>query len=186
MILDFFGQFTGGTASPGNSDNATDSPTTGTQTSSLQVDLGVGSASNPQIPVAGSGGGARDLGVGDQPALKLMVDVEVAFTGGTSLQVNIQGAPDSGSYTPGSFTTFASGAVVAEASLVAGARLLEIDLPRPTPGIAIPRYLQLQYISVGTHGAGKLRGNVVLDRIDQPGSQTGTLSGYVPGVTVPN
>ena len=39
MILDYFVQFTGGSAAPGNNNQATDSPTTGTQTSSNQIDL---------------------------------------------------------------------------------------------------------------------------------------------------
>lgn len=191
MILDFLAQFTGGTTAPGSSDNINDAPTTGTQTSSLIMDLGIGleTLTNPLgsgIPAPAQGGGARDLGVGDDPSMKIMVDVTTTFTGGTSLQVNVQGAPDSGSGAPGSFTTYASGPVIAEAQLVQGARLLEIDLPRPPAGVAFPRFLQLQYVSVGTHGAGKIRGNLVLDRIDQPGSQSGALSGYPAGVNIAN
>lgn len=191
MILDFLNQFTGGTTAPGNSDNATDSPTTGTQTSSLVVDLGVGlqTTTNPSgvgIPSAAAGAGARDLGVGDHPSIKIMVEVTTAFASGTSLAINIQGAPDSGTGTQGTYTTYVSGPVIAEAALVAGARLLEIDLPRPPAGVALPRYLRLQYVTVGTHTAGAIRGNAVLDRFDQVGSQTGVLSGYPAGVTVAN
>jgi hypothetical protein len=186
MILDSFAQFTGGSASPGNNDGSTDSPTTGTQTSSNQWDLGVGTTSNPALPSFASGGGARDLAVGDKPSLKILVEVTTAFTGGTNLQVNLQGAPDNGSGAPGSFTTFITGPTVVEANLVIGARLLEIDLARPPAAVAIPRFLQLQYVSSGTHGAGKLRGNVILDRFDYPGSQTGVLSGYTPGITIAN
>lgn len=191
MILDFLNQFTGGTTAPGNSDNISDSPTTGTQTSSLVVDLGIGleTLTNPLgvgIPAPSAGGGARDIGVGDDPAIKVMVDVLVAFASGTSLQINLQGAPDSGSGNPGSFTTYVSGPVIAEAQLVAGARLLEIDVPRPPAGVVLPRFLQLQYVTVGTHSAGKIRANLVDTRIDQPGSQTGVLSGYPPGITIAN
>lgn len=191
MILDFLAQFTGGTTAPGNSDNISDSPTTGTQTSSLIVDIGVGlqttaNASGLAIPGVAAGAGARDLGIADTPAIKIMVDVTTTFTGGTSLAINIQGAPDSGSGTTGTFTTYVSGPVIAEAQLIAGARLLEIDLPRPPANIALPRYLQLQYVTVGTHGAGKLRANAVIDRFDQIGSQTGTLSGYPAGINIAN
>src|SRR5215813_5638291 len=131
MILDFYAQFTGGTTGVGNSDNITDSPTTGTQTSSVQVDIGVGleTVTNPlgaAIPTPAGGAGARDLGVGDTPSLKILVEVVNTFTGGTNLQVNIQGAPDNGSGSPGSYTVYATGPVVVEANLVAGARLLEI------------------------------------------------------------
>ena len=78
----------------------TDLPTTGTQAASNIVDLG-----GPALPGSASGGGARDLGVGDDPALKLSALVTTAITGGTSLQLQLQGAPDNGSGAPGSYTT---------------------------------------------------------------------------------
>ena len=186
MILDAFAQFTGASGGVGNNDGATDSPTTGTQTSSNILDLGVGSTSNPALPSSASGGGARDLGTGDKPSIKVLAEVTTAFAGGTNIQVNLQGAVDNGSGAPGSFTTYVSGPVVVEANLIVGARLLEIDVPRPPAGVAFPRFLQLQYVSSGTHNAGKIRGALVLDRIDQVGSQTGTLGGYAPGITVAN
>lgn len=182
MILDSLFQF---------SLAAGDSPTTGTQTSGNIVDIGVGlqTTANPSglaIPGVAAGAGARDLGIGDDPAMKILVEVVTTFTGGTSLAINVQGAPDNGSGAPGAFTTYASGPVIAEAQLIAGAQLFDIDIPRPPAGVALPRYLQLQYVTVGTHGAGTLKAWAVLDRFDQIGSNTGILSGYVPGVTVPN
>ena len=182
MILDFLFQFTLA---------AGDSPTTGTQVSGNAVYIGVGlqGAANPSglaIPGVAAGAGARDLGIGDDPALKVLVEVLTAFTGGTSLQVNLQGAPDSGTGTEGTYTTYVSGPVIAEANLIVGSRLLEIDIPRPPAGVALPRYLRLQYVTVGTHGAGSLKGWAVLDRFDQPLGTTGALSGYVPGITIPN
>lgn len=187
MIIDGFFLFTGGTTTPGNSDGKTDSPTTGTQTSSNQVDLGVGTVANPAIPALAANVGGRDLGIGDDPAMKLLVDVEVAFLTGTSLQVNVQGAPDSGTATPGAFTTMATGPVVPVASLVIGARLFDIDLPRPIPGQVLPRFLQLQYIEAGSAmTAGKLLGAFVLDRIDQVEQANAILGGYPAGVTIPN
>ena len=44
------------------------------------------------IPSSANGGGARDMGIGDDPALKLLVQVTTAFAGGTSLQVTLKGA----------------------------------------------------------------------------------------------
>lgn len=184
MILDSLWLFTGGTVSPGNSDGKTDSPTTGSQTSSNVVDL-----AGPALPPSATGPAVpgRDLGIGDDPALKLMVLVTVAFTGGTSLQINFQGAPDNGSGAPGSYTVMMSGEVVTEANLIAGVRLIDLDYPRtgplaPTP----PRFVQLGYVSVGTHGAGKLEGLVVLDRNDAPMYSNGVYSGYPAGITVQN
>lgn len=172
MILDGLLQFSAA---------AGDSPTTGSQTSTNQIDLGISG-----LPTSASGGGARDIGIGDDPAMKLLVLVVTAFTGGTSLQINIQGAPDNGSGSPGSFTVMNSGPVVAEAALIAGARLDDVDMPRPAPGQALPRFLQLGYVSVGTHGAGALKAYLVLDRHDLPEQSNAVLGGYPAGITIAN
>jgi hypothetical protein len=177
MILDGFFQFT---AAAGDS-----MPNGATTTSTNQIDLGIGTAGNPQIPAFSAGGGARDLGVGDDPALKVICEVTTAGAG-TSIQVNLQGAPDNGSGAPGSFTTYITGPVVAVANAIVGSRLLEIDIPRPPAGVALPRFLQLQYVAVGNMSAGVMKAWAVLDRFDQPGSQSGILSGYPPGVAIAN
>lgn len=185
MILDALLLFTGGTTGVGNSDGVTDSPTTGTQNSSNVIDL-----AGPALPASFSspaGGPGRDLGIGDDPALKLMVLVTVAFTVGTSLQVGIAGAPDNGSGAAGTYNTMASGEVCTEATLVAGARLLDIDYPRVGPlSVTPPRFIRLSYVSVGTHSTGKLEGLIVLDRSDQIESANAVLSGYPAGITVAN
>ena len=183
MILDAFTRFTGASGGVGNNDGLTDSPTTGTQTSSNIVDLHMAG-----IPVLANNQGARDMGIGDKPAIKVLVQVSTAFTGGTSLAVNLQGATDNGSGAPASFSTYFGSGVIAEAGLIVGARLLDIDMPRPPAGVAIPRFLQLQYVTVGTHGAGKLVGALVLDRIDQPyqGTSNAVLGGYPAGITIAN
>jgi hypothetical protein len=177
MILDFFLQFTGTTA------GAADSPTTGTQTSTNIVDLHMAG-----IPVLANLQGARDIGIGDKPALKIVAWVTVAFASGTSLQINLQGATDNGSGAPATFSTWWSSPVYAEATLVLGARLFDMDMPRPPAGIAIPRFLQLQYVTVGTHTAGQLKSWISLDREDYAYQSTTnqTRGGYPPGVTVLN
>lgn len=172
MILDASLAFTATTG---------DSPTTGTQTSTNVIDL-----HQSGLPTLANGQGARDLGIGDDPALKLLVQVTTAFAGGTNLQINFQGAPDNGSGSPGTYSTFASSAVVAEASLVAGARLFDIDVPRPPPGVAFPRFLRLQYVSTGTHTAGVIVGYIVLDRMDQVEQSNAVMGGYPAGITVSN
>lgn len=186
MILDSFAQFTGGTAAtgtaPGNADG-TDSPTA-TSTSSQIIDL-----HSAGLPILANGQGARDMGIGDDPALKLNVQVTLAFLTLTSLQVSLQGATDNGSGAPAAFNTMLAGAVVPVASLIAGAQLLPVDMPRPPQGVAIPRFLQLAYTIAGAAAtAGKVRGNVVLDRFDQPylGTNDAILGGYPAGVVVAN
>lgn len=178
MILDWNLMFTG--TSPAA---FTDSPTTGTQTSTNVIDLGLIGG----IPAsAAGGGGARDIGVGDHPAMNISVLVTTTFTGGTSLQVNLQGAPDAGSNTPGAYTTMWNSPVVAEAALLQGVQLGNVDMPRPVPGQALPRYLRLQYVTVGTHGAGAIAGNIVLDRDDQILGTGGIYSGYPAGINIAN
>lgn len=143
------------------------------------------------IPVLASGQGARDIGVGDDPALKLLVQVTATFTSGGALtfQVNLQGATDNGAGAPAAFSTWWQSPAYALATLVTGARLLDMDMPRPPAGIAIPRFLRLQWV-IGTAvaTAGSVFGAIVLDRHDQAysGTTNSTLGGYPPGVTIPN
>lgn len=179
MILDGYLCFT---STVGGGIGNGDTPTTGTQTSTNQIDLGITGG----FPSSASGGGARDIGIGDDPAMKLLVLVTTAFLGGTNLQVDIQGAPDNGSGAAGAFTIMAYGPIVAEASLIVGARLFDDDMPRPAPGQALPRFLQLGYISTGTHTQGTLKGFLVLDRHDLPEQSNATLGGYPAGITVAN
>lgn len=185
MILDNFLMFTGTSngASGGITSTAnSDAPTTGTQTASNIVDLGVTSG----VPSSANGGGARDIGVGDDPMLKLLIRVVVAFVGGTSLQCTLAGAPDDGTGGQGSYTVMWTSFAVIEANLVAGADIANVDVPRVTAGQVLPRFLRVQFITVGTHSSGGVEATIVLDRSDQIKGATGLLSGYPAGVTVSN
>lgn len=173
MILDAYLSFSG---------TSGDSPTTGTETATNIIDLGV----NSGVPSSANGGGARDIGIGDDPMLKLLVEVTTAFASGTSLQARLSGAVDDGTGSPSSYTVMWTGAAVAEASLVAGANIANVDVPRTIPGQAPPRFLKLEYITVGTHTAGVIRAYIVLDRFDQVLGTGGAISGYPAGVTVSN
>lgn len=164
---------------------AGDVPTT-TTTSGNILDLHLATGG---IPVLANNQGARDLGIGDDPALKLLVQVTVTFAGGTSLAIALQGATDNGSGAPNSFSTWWTSPAYALATLVQGARLLDMDMPRPPAGIAIPRFLQLAYTIVGTmSGGGTLRSFIVIDRHDQLYNATAnsTLGGYPAGITIAN
>ena len=184
MILDGLLTFTGTSngATGGITAGAqTDLPTTGTQAASNIIDLGLAG-----IPSYANGGGARDIGVGDDPSLKLSAIVVTAITGGTSLQLQLQGAPDNGSGAPGSYTTMWTSAAIAEASLVAGAQLANIDVPRVVFGQALPRFLKLNFISVGTHSAGAIECQIVLNLDNQVVGTGGVYSGYPAGLVVAN
>ena len=174
MIIDAFAQF----------DSAFNyAQANATYTSANVLDLHMAG-----IPVLVSGQGARDLGIGDDPALKLVVQVLTTCTGATStLVVNLQGSPDNGAGSPLSFTTYLASQTIAVANLVAGARILDVDVPRPPPGVAFPRFLRLQYV-IGTAAgtAGTIESFLVLDRHDQPLQANATLGGYPAGITVSN
>lgn len=171
MILDALNTFTALPVSTG------DLPTTGTQFSSNTIDLGL-LAANTQ-----AGGTTRDIGIGDNPALKLVVQVITTFASGTSLQLALQGSVDNVT-----FSNFWLSPAYAEAALNAGSRLYDMDMPRPPDGIAVPRYLRMSYITVGTHTAGALYAGLVLDRDDQmyQGTDNSVLGGYPAGIVVAN
>lgn len=186
MILDNLLTFSGtsnGTTGGITASPYTDAPTTGTQASTNVVDLGLIDG----IPSSANGGGARDIGTGDKPSLKLSVIVTETFVDGTSLGLTLQGAPDDGTGAPGAYTTmWQSPAVVVEANLLAGLQLANIDVPRPAPGQVMPRFLRMQYVSVGTHTAGEIQAQIVIDRDDQVVGSSGLYSGYPAGLTVAN
>ena len=156
---------------------------TGTYTSTNVLDLGING-----LPPSASGGGARDLGIGDDPALKMLVQVATTVAGaGATLQVVLQGAPDNGSGAPGTWASWWASPVYALASLVQGARLYDMDVPRPPLDQPIPRYLQLNYVVGGASiTAGAITSYIVLDRMDQPEQANAVMGGYPPGLTVPN
>jgi hypothetical protein len=64
--------------------------------------------------------------------------------------------------------------------------LANIDLPRPIPGQAYPRYFQLNFISVGTFVGLLVEAAVVIDRLDQVTGTTGALSGMPAGIYIAN
>lgn len=185
MILDNFLMFTGtsnGAAGGITSTANTDAPTTGTQTASNIVDLGVTSG----VPTSANGGGARDIGIGDDPMLELLIQVVTAFGGGTSIQAELAGAPDDGSGGQGAYTVMWLSPAIVEANLVAGAYIANVTVPRPVPGQALPRFLRLRFITVGTHTSGTVEGTITLDRFDMTTGTGGALSGYPAGITIAN
>ena len=191
MILDnllmFTGTSNGATGTQANGLN-TDLPTTGTQQSSNVIDLHILNGLPVSVTTPFAFGGARDLGIGDDPALKILVQVTTAMGGGTNLNVSLQGAPDSGTATPGTWYTFYTSPTVTTANLTQGQRLLDMDMPRPPPGNPVPRYLRLQYVATGTYTSGGLEGTIVLDRHDQMynASNNAQLGGYPAGIIIAN
>lgn len=158
----------------------------GTQASTNVIDLHMAG-----IPVLSNGQGARDIGIGDDPALKIYCQVTTTFTSGGAgtMSVSLQGATDNGSGAPAAFSTWWVSPVYALATLNVGSRLFDMDMPRPPDGIAIPRFLRLLYtVATATMTAGNVSAGIVLDRVDQPYSSTDNsiLGGYPAGITISN
>lgn len=119
---------------------------------------------------------ARDLGIGDDPAMRLAVIVTETFlsAGATTLQVQIQGSTDNSSY-----TVMAESAAIGKASLTLGAQVLPIMLPSVAPGQALPRYLRLNYVvATGPFTDGQLSAYLVLDNQQN--------RAYPPGIVIAN
>lgn len=149
------------------------------------VDLGLAG-----IPTSANGGGARDIGTGDRPSLKLLIQVAEAFTsaGAATLQVALKGAPDDGTGAPGTYTTMWLSPLLALAAIdTIGAQIGNIDVPRPAPGQVLPRFLKLTYtIATATTTAGTCSAYIVIDRFDQVLDDSGAISGYPAGINIAN
>lgn len=186
MILDNLLTFTGtsnGATGGITSGAQTDLPTTGTQVASNIIDLGLAG-----LPTSANGGGARDIGTGDDPMLKLSVMNTAAWTATATLQLILQGDVDGGSGTPsGAWVTMWTSPVFATATLQIIGQLCNIDVPRPVPTQPLPRFLRLEFVTaVTTNSTGTIEAQIVIDRDDQVVGITGLYSGYRAGITVAN
>lgn len=107
---------------------------------------------------------ARDMGIGDDPALKLAMFVTTTFasTDVGTLTVQVLGSTDNSTY-----TVYAQSRAYAVADLVAGNKLFPIDWPHRGPGDAFPRYLKVSYVMGALHFTpGAVTSMLVLDRQD--------------------
>jgi hypothetical protein len=111
--------------------------TTGTQLSTDSIDL-LSALDNP--------------GRSGMP-LRAIAVVTTAFTGGTSMKAQLIESDNANLSSP---TVLAEGAVIVEASLTAGAKLIDVPMPDTSK-----RYLGFQYVTVGTHGAGAVTAGIV-------------------------
>jgi len=191
MILDSQLLFTGGTAY-GAGTSAIGQALTTTANSTNIIDLGP-APTNTGLPPSQTTPSAqpfRDIGIGDDPAMKLLVVCLTTFTSGTNMSVSFQGSPDNGSGAPAGFVTYYTSPTytVVSGSLNAGSRLLDMDVPRPPQGIAEPRFLQLAFTISGTMATATILAAIVIDRFDQVynGTNNAVSGGYPAGVVVAN
>jgi hypothetical protein len=111
----------------------------------------------------------EDLGNGPW-RLYLSAFIGTTFTGGTSLNIQIQGAPDaaSGSYPANlsglSWTTYAETGAIPVANLIAASagttrgsgQIFLPDWPHRMIAAAMPRFISLYYVPSGTFSAGTI------------------------------
>jgi hypothetical protein len=193
MILDGLLIFTGGTTyGPGTL--AIGQAITATATSTNIIDLGP-ALTNTGLPPSQTTPNSqpfRDIGIGDDPAIKILVQCLTTFTTGNgNFSVQLQGSPDNGSGAPAGFVTYYSSPTysIAGGTLVAGSRLMDMDMPRPPQGVAEPRFLQMNFTNSGTNFAtATVLAALVLDRFDQVYNalNNNISGGYPAGVTVAN
>ena len=115
--------------------------------------------------------GAPDaMGVGGaRPELNVTLG-PLAWVGGTSLNVALQGAADSGTptYQPGTWNTFAETGLLLTANLLANTVVARFPWLPPWPANLRPRYLRLLFTPAGTFSVGTIASALVtLVRDDQ-------------------
>jgi len=132
----------------------------------------------------------EDIGRGDGVAIpKVAAFVTTAFTAGgaATLQVQLQGAVDTGAGepagTPSTYVTYAEtpAAGLALANLSLGKKFAALDWPQvqPDSSALLPRYLRLNYIvATGPMTAGAVFAGLVLQRADN------NVGDYPGGFTV--
>ncbi|NIF51410.1 Bbp16 family capsid cement protein [Burkholderia sp. Ax-1724] len=107
-------------------------------------------------------GANRDMGIGDDPSLKLLVLCPTGFTttNAATLQVQFQASTDSATW-----STIAQTDVLPAAQLGAGAKIARMDAPNN----GLTRYLRLNYlVGTGVFSAGAVTAAIVLSRDDSP------------------
>jgi hypothetical protein len=118
---------------------------------------------------------ARDIGdgsVNDQADLTVEWLITTAYTGGTSVNFQIQGSTDNTTY-----VTYSETGAIAIASLAVGA-VVKLKMPMVNPDSGpFPRYLRLAYVNAGANTAGSVI--AWLGSVDGKGY-------YPPGVVVNN
>lgn len=117
---------------------------------------------------------ARDMAPGEPIKGYIVNPTALLSAGATTLQVQVQGSTDNST-----FSTYWESEAIAKASITAAGSRIDFELPRPTPGRALPRYLRLNYVvAVSDFTAGTITAGLVLGRDDHVA--------YPPGVTVAN
>lgn len=125
--------------------------------------MGVGVGVAPPNIIGNVSVFGTDMGIGGfRPELNVVTGT--AFAGGTSLNVALQGAVDSGSaggYLPGTYYTFGETGALLTANLTAGVVVARFPWLPAWPGNILPRFLRLLFTTVGTFTTGTIASAIV-------------------------
>jgi len=111
---------------------------------------------------------SRNVGRGYPKRITALVGT--AFTGGTSVQAQVIESANSNMSSP---TVLISGPVVAEASLTAGAEILDVPIPDVSK-----RYLAVQYVTLGTHTTGTVGFAGIVETTDEVNNKVAAVTGF--------
>lgn len=106
---------------------------------------------------------ANDYGLGDGVTVPhVLLTVSTAGVGAGTVTISVKAAPDSGTYTEGTYTTLVSTPAIVFSTLAAG-DIIDIPLPptRYTVGEAGPRFYKLTYTVSGSTSVSFLAGLVL-------------------------
>jgi hypothetical protein len=128
-------------------------------------------------------GYGRDIGIGDDPTLLLVVSASVAIIGlaNSTLTIAIQVAADNGSGSPsGTWDTIAQSEAIAVGTAGISGEIWRAPIPQANAGY-IPKFYRLAYTvgtaNLATNGTGAILAEIVLDK-DARGPLGGYQSGY--------
>jgi hypothetical protein len=114
-------------------------------------ELGTGVGTPPQAIIGTRTLFGADLGIDFyKPQLNVIVGVGAVSAGGGTLNVQFQGAVDTGvggGYLPGAWITFMETGAIAVANLTAGAKIAMFDWPPAFPVGTLPRYIRLNFVT---------------------------------------
>jgi len=148
-------------------------PVVGTYYSANVIDVS-------QVASSAKGYG-RDIGIGDDPALLLVVSAPVAIIGlaTSTLQFLLQAAPDNGSGAPGTYDTIAQSEAYAVGTTGISGEVWRTPIPPANAGY-VPKFYRLGYVigtaNLATGGTGQVLAEMVLDK-----SSLGPMMGYQSG-----
>lgn len=127
-------------------------------------------------------GNGRDIGIGQDGGMRLAIYSNGLFAaaGAGTLEIQVQGAPDNGSGSPGTYVTYASSGALSLAQLNSfvgtgnSVKLFPIALPPAEAGAAnsgfnppLPRFYRLNYVvATGPMTAGAIEAYLTNNRDD--------------------